>query len=169
MAELKQIVEALLFAAPSPLTVDRIKDVVETDGAAIREAIETLRKEYDETGRAFEIVELAGGYQALTRPDHAEAVQKMHAARADQKPSPAALDTLAIVAYKQPITRAEIEAIRGVQSGEILRGLMDRGLVRTTGRADTPGSPLLYATTRQFLEATGIARIQDLPKPEELK
>lgn len=167
MADVKRTIEALLFAAPSPLTVDKLKEIVGADAKEIRDAVDALKRDCD--GRSFEIVELAGGFQVLTRPEFAEAIQKMHAARADQKPTPAALDTLAIIAYKQPITRAEIEAIRGVQSGEILRGLMERGLIRTTGRADAPGAPLVYGTTRQFLEAAGIARIQDLPKPEELK
>jgi segregation and condensation protein B len=170
MDDVKKTVEALLFASASPLTVDRIREILpEAEPKAIREAIETLRRDYDEGGRAFGVEELAGGYQVLTRPAHAEAVAKLAAVRADQKPSPAMLDTLAIVAYKQPITRAEIEAIRGVQSGEILRGLLERGLLRITGRAEVPGAPLLYGTTKQFLDAVGVARIQDLPKPEELK
>jgi segregation and condensation protein B len=170
VAELKQTLEALLFSAPAPLTIERLREILpEVPPAQIRDAVQQLRQEYDAHGRAFAVEELAGGFQLLTRPEHGEAVAKLQGARADQKPTPAALDTLAIIAYKQPITRAEIEAIRGVQSGEILRGLLERGLIRITGRSDAPGAPLLYATTRQFLETVGVSKIQDLPKPEELK
>lgn len=170
MVDVKRTIEAVLFSAASPLTIDRIRQAVpEAEPKQIRQAIDELKREYDESGRAFDVAELAGGYQLLTRPEFGPNVQKLHAARTDQKPSPAALDTLAIVAYKQPITRAEIEAIRGVQSGEILRGLLDKGLVRILGRAEAPGAPLLYGTSKQFLNAVGIARIEDLPKPEELK
>jgi segregation and condensation protein B len=170
MEELRRIIEALLFAAPEPLTVSRIKTIVPgTEPADIAESIEELRREYDESGRAFQVVEVANGWQLTSRPDYAIWVDKLFEARGKARLSRAALETLAVVAYKQPVVRSAIEAIRGVNVDSVLRTLMERDLVRIVGRADGPGRPLLFGTTKEFLLRFGISRISDLPKLEEIE
>lgn len=160
--------EALLFASDEPLTVNRIHAVLpDASPTDIRSALEALGADCD--ARGFALEEIAGGYQMLTRPEHADIIAALRKARSDRRLSSAALETLAIVAYRQPIKRADIEAIRGVQSGEILRALMERGLVKITGRDSVPGNPVLYGTTDDFLNAFGLPSIQDLPKPEEVQ
>ena len=114
------------------------------------------------------LAQIAGGWRILTRPELAEVVQRLSKVRKQEKVTPAALETLAIVAYRQPVTNAEVEAIRGVQAGAMLRALVDRGLLRVTGRADQPGSPLQYGTTRDFLDKFGLESLKDLPRDGEL-
>jgi len=168
--DLKQAVEAVLFVSDEPLSVQRIRDLVPDAGMEeVRVALDDLRREYEASGRAFGIEEIAGGYQLLTRPRYADIIARLRKARADRKLSAAAMETLAIIAYKQPIRRVDIEAIRGVQSGEILRALMERNLVRIVGRDTAPGTPVLYGTSKEFLDVFGLNSIQDLPKPEEVK
>src|SRR5690606_33522853 len=118
--------------------------------------------------RSFRVEQVAGGYQILTRPQYKDAVAALHRTKQDNKLSPAAMETLAIVAYKQPILRAEIETIRGVACGEVLRSLMDRHLVKIVGRAEELGRPMLYGTTKTFLQVFGLGTLKDLPKAEEL-
>jgi segregation and condensation protein B len=162
--------EALVFATNEPLAPAAVRKIVPgATPARVRRWAETLQREYDERGRAFQLREIAGGWQILTRPEHAEAVQKMLKVKAEGKLSTAALETLAIVAYRQPINRADLEAIRGVGSGPLLRALMEKGLVKVTGKEETLGRPVLYGTTDRFLELLGLASVKDLPKPEELK
>lgn len=166
----RKVVEALLFASDSPMTPARIHEVVpEISTAAAREILEQLHADYEQAGRAFELVAIAEGYQLLTRPQYDEWIARLKKAKATPKLSGAALETLAIIAYKQPVRRVDIEAIRGVQSGELIRALMERGLVKLEGRADQPGSPLLYGTTKSFLDVLGLSSLSDLPKPEEVK
>jgi segregation and condensation protein B len=168
--DLKRIIEALLFSCDAPLTPAKIRDAIPRISAqAIRDAIDLLKAEYAQAGRAFELVEIAEGFQILTRPEYDDWIARLKKARAQAKLSAAALETLAIIAYKQPIRRVDIEAIRGVQSGELVRALMERGLIKITGRADQPGAPLLYGTTKDFLDAVGLQSLAELPKPEEVK
>ncbi len=170
MEELKRIIEALLFAAPEPLTLSRIKTIVPgTEAKDIIESIEELRKEYGGDARAFQIVEVANGYQLTTKPDYAIWVDKLFEARSKSRLSRPALETLAVVAYKQPVVRSTIESIRGVNVDGVLRTLMERDLVRIVGRTDGPGRPLLFGTTKEFLLRFGISRISDLPKLEEIE
>lgn len=170
MEELKRIIEALLFAAPEPLTLSRIKTIVPgTEAEDIIESIEELRKEYGGDARAFQIVEVANGYQLTTKPDYAIWVDKLFEARSISRLSRPALETLAVVAYKQPVVRSTIESIRGVNVDGVLRTLMERDLVRIVGRTDGPGRPLLFGTTKEFLLRFGISRISDLPKLEEIE
>jgi segregation and condensation protein B len=170
MEELRRIIEALLFAAPEPLTMSRIKAIVPgTEAPEITESIDELKREYDETRRAFQIVEVANGWQLTSRPDYAIWVDKLFESRSKGRLSRAALETLAVVAYKQPAVRTAIEAIRGVNVDSVLRTLMERDLVRIVGRADGPGRPLLFGTTKEFLLRFGISRISDLPKLEEIE
>ena len=167
--ELVQSVAALVYASPEPLSERRLGDLLEGPAPArVRAALETLGARLAATGLPLELREIAGGWQILTAPALGPTVQKLFQARKAERISAAALETLAVVAYRQPVTKAEIEAIRGVQAGPILRSLIDRGLVRVAGRADVPGHPLQYATTRAFLDRFGLASLDDLPRDSEL-
>jgi len=170
MEELRRIIEALLFAAPEPLTMSRIKTIVPgTEAGDITESIDELRKEYEQDARAFQIVDVANGWQLTSKPDYAIWVDKLFESRGKARLSRAALETLAVVAYKQPVVRSTIESIRGVNVDSVLRTLMERDLIRMVGRADGPGRPLLFGTTKEFLLRFGISRISDLPKLEEIE
>lgn len=159
--------EALLISLDKPASVARLAPSVGCDGpggaSVVRDAIDLLNRQYEETGRAFRIEQVAGGFRVMTLPAYSGAVATMHEARASNRLSRAAVETLAVVAYRQPITRAEIEAIRGVACGEVLRTLLERRLVAIAGRAEEVGRPMLYGTSRHFLEAFGLASIKDLP------
>jgi len=167
-SEQRRIVEALVLASPEPVTAARLASVVPdaTPGLA-RELVEELNREYAEQGRAFEIVEVAGGYQLRTRLDLASYVRELQPRRAVRL-SRASLETLAVIAYKQPVTRAEIEHVRGVDAGAVLRSLLERDLIRIAGHREIPGRPMLYATTRRFLEVFGLASLEDLPTLRDL-
>ncbi|MFT5422462.1 MAG: segregation and condensation protein B [Phycisphaerales bacterium] len=161
-------VEAILISLDRATPVDAIVDAVAVGQASIgpdeiRAAIGRLNTIYDDAGRAFRIEEVSGGYRLMTRPEHATAVAAFHRARSGTRLSRAALETLSIIAYRQPITRAQLEAIRGVGCGEVLRGLIDRRMVMVKGRAEELGRPMLYGTTRQFLDCFGLASVKDLP------
>ena len=167
--QLKNAVEALLFAADQPLTTRRIRDALKLgDGNAVRRAVLDLQREYAEADRGIQIEELAGGFRMLSNRRYGEHVERLHRGQRRTRLSQAALETLAIVAYKQPIHRADVEAIRGVQVDAVLRGLQERGLVRIVGRAELLGRPFLYGTTRRFLEAFGLRGLDELPNVEEL-
>lgn len=163
-------VEAVLFASDSPLTPARIAEAADLPGKRpVKQVVEMLNRRYEQTGAAFRIEPIAGGYQMLTRPEFHQVVGRLGKQKAQARLSQATMETLAIVAYRQPILRADVEAIRGVACGEILRGLMDKHLVRIVGRAEVIGRPMLYGTTRRFLEVFGLAGIEDLPNVEELR
>ena len=168
--EVKRIVEALLFAVQEPISVRKICEVVEdVEAKEIREVIQQLREEYDTHDRVFQIEEIANGFQLLSRPEYHEWISKIRKKSGESKLSQQALETLSIIAYKQPIIRAEIEAIRGVQSGQMIRTLIEKGLVKITGRDEVLGRPLLYGTTTKFLDHFGLKSIKDLPKVEDLE
>jgi len=167
---LKQSVEAILFTCDEPITLGKLKDlVVDAKPEEIKDALAQLKNDYDQTGRSFGLEEIAGGWQLLTRPQYADILSRLKKAKADRKLSAAALETLAIIAYKQPIKRVDVEAIRGAQSGELIRALMERNLVKIAGRDEVPGSPLMYGTSKDFLDTFGLKSIEDLPRPEEVK
>lgn len=169
-SEKKKIIEALLFATDFPITASKIKDVVkEIAPGEIKKCIEELSGEYESTGRSFSIQEVAGGYQVRTKPEYDQWFLRLKVSKDETKLSGAAMETLSIIAYKQPVMRAEIESIRGVDSSAIIRGLMDKGLVRLAGRAESLGHPILYGTSPRFLELLGLNSIRDLPKAAELK
>ena len=138
-----------------------------TSTKAIAQAIEQLNETYGQTDRSFRIEKVASGWQILTLPQFAEVLNVFHKTRNQTKLSPAAMETLAIIAYKQPLLRADVEAIRGVASGEIIRSLMERHLVKIVGRAEELGRPILYGTTKQFLEVFGLSDLKDLPQIEQ--
>lgn len=171
--EITPKVEAALLTSERALTSGKMAEALGLNfpGATkpVNEAIARLNGEYESTGRAFRIEQVAGGWQVMTLPEYADVLAALHKTKAQSKLSPAAMETLAIVAYKQPVLRAELEAIRGVACGETLRSLMERHLVKIVGRAEEIGRPMLYGTTKQFLEIFGLASLKDLPKVEELR
>jgi segregation and condensation protein B len=163
------LVEAALLAADEPLTARRLAQAAGlADGNEARRAVQRLAALYEKDGTAFQVEELAGGYQLLTRPEFHPWLARLRRGAAEVRLSPAARETLAIVAYRQPITRADVEAVRGVQSSEVLHLLMEKGLVRIAGRDDSLGRPVLYATTRKFLQLFGLKSLRDLPQAQEL-
>lgn len=160
----KQIVENLLFITDRPLKPSRIAEVVETVNAKrVLEIIQELAKEYEDTGRAIRILEVGGGYQMCTKPEYGRWVRRLYNEKMTTRLSNAALETLAIVAYKQPVTRAEMEMIRGVDVAAPLEKLLERGLVRVLGKRDTIGRPMVYGTTDEFLRLFGLNKISELP------
>ena len=163
--------EALLMTCDRPLTDARLAELLELEGGrkSLRAAIDGLNEQYETTGRAFRVERLAGGWQILTRAEFGPLLHRLHRDRQHSRLSPAAMDTLAIVAYRQPIIRAEIEAIRGVSCGEVLRSLLERRLLKIVGRAEELGRPMLYGTTRAFLTVFGLASSDDLPPVEGLQ
>ena len=167
--EQRRIVEGLLLAAAEPLTAQRLGELVpDASASLVRELVGELNAEYAEQGRGFEISEVAGGWQLRTCADLSAFVRALHPRRA-LRLSRAALETLAVVAYKQPLTRAEIEHVRGVDAGAVLRSLLERDLVRIAGHREIPGRPMLYATTRRFLEVFGLSALEDLPSLRDLQ
>jgi segregation and condensation protein B len=163
-----EVLEALLFASDEPLSAERIQEVLELgDAAEARALVQALRDQYAQGGRALAIVEVAGGYRMVTRPELAPWLMKLARSRSRQRLSRPALETLAIVAYRQPVSRPEVDALRGVNSEAVLESLLERRLIRIAGRKDAPGRPFLYETTREFLVAFGLRDLGDLPPWEE--
>ncbi|MGK9369048.1 SMC-Scp complex subunit ScpB [Melioribacter sp. Ez-97] len=171
------VVEALIFASDEPLPANEIVNAIkEIDGAdidisvqEIDEAVNALNEKYDMNGHAFKILRIANGYIYATKPDHAKYVGFLSTEKSKRRLSQAALETLAIIAYKQPITKPELEAIRGVNSDYTLNTLLEKNLITIKGRAETVGRPLLYGTTDEFLKYFGLNNISDLPKPREIE
>jgi segregation and condensation protein B len=163
-------IEAILFATDTPLSPAKLAEVACLEGGrrAARKAVEILNERYAAAGCAFRIESLAGGYQMMTLPEYNDVLARLLKVRNESKLTQAGLETLAIIAYKQPILRADVEAIRGVSTGEVVRTLMEKGLVKIVGRAEEIGRPMLYGTTRRFLEVFGLSSLADLPKVEEL-
>ena len=165
----KRIVEALLFVSDKPVSIDALKDVLkEVDPTEIRTLVEELNSEYLTQGRSFNIKEIAGGFQMLTDPLYSRWISALYKRPSDRLSGPS-LETLAIIAYRQPITRADIEAIRGVNIDGVVKTLEDRNLIRTKGRVDGPGRPILYGTTSEFLKHFGLKSLEELPKLKEFK
>ena len=162
--------EALLFSTHHPLTAAQIADVLGLPvSKGVKQSVAELNAAYEESGRSFRIEQVAGGYQMLTLPQFGPLLVKLHAREADTKLTKPAQETLAVIAYKQPVLRTDIEAIRGVSCGETIRSLMEKRLVKISGRAELPGRPILYGTTRRFLESFGLNSLKDLPQPEGLE
>ncbi|MEN3368349.1 MAG: segregation and condensation protein [Verrucomicrobiota bacterium] len=179
-----QVIEALLFAAPKPLTTGELLAAIKGAGDAdelmpnefartkepeVAAALEQLKMDYVQRGRAFQLAEKAEGWQLASDPAYASWVRQLFPAAKPARLTPPSLETLAIVAYRQPITRADVEAVRGVAVDGVLQSLMERGLVKIAGRAEMPGRPLLYETTQFFLEHFGLRDLNELPNAEELR
>ncbi len=168
MSPLAQLLEAALFASSSPATLEGLGALdPEASTEELTAALTELRDRYED-GHALELVEVAGGWQLLTRPEYAAAIERAQVASRPQRLSAAALETLALVAYRQPITRADIEEIRGVSVGSILKTLLERGLIDVVGKAPGLGRPLLYGTTPAFLEHFALRHLGELPRADEL-
>ena len=162
--------EAVLFLAREPLSTRKLANLAKlADGTEARTLIKQLRKRYDQRSSALQAVEVAGGIQLLTRSHLASWIRRLHGGPEEFRLSAPALETLAVVAYQQPIVRAEIEAVRGVQCGEILRVLMERDLLRIVGRAEELGRPFLYGTTKKFLQIFGLRRLDQLPPVDQIR
>lgn len=164
-----RVIEALLFASDAPLTAADMARADESfDEDLVEASIQELRAEYERAGNAVQIYEIASGYQLLTRPEYARYLERFATVPQPGRLSAAALEALAIIAYRQPIGRAEVEEIRGVASSGVLRTLQDRALIDVVGRGEGLGRPLLYGTTDRFLEHFGFRSLDDLPRPDEL-
>jgi segregation and condensation protein B len=164
----KPIIEALLFSSSQPLPAKKIKALLR--GAGIQnlpKLIKEINEECEEKDVIWRIEELAGGYVMMTLPDYAPWVKKLQTKKNDDRLTQAALESLAVVAYRQPITRAEVDAVRGVSSGSLLKTLIEKGLLRIAGQAEVPGRPLLYGTTQKFLDVFGLGSLKELPKDQD--
>ncbi len=169
MEDLKNIIESLLFVADEPLTIERLKQIITgAESKALREALDELTVDYETRQGGFYLNPVAGGYQIRTRPQYREWIKRLLQPK-PQRLSKAALETLAIVAYKQPVIRSDIEHLRGVDCGGVLRVLLERKFIRVLGRKEIPGRPLIYATTKRFLEVFGLQNLKDLPTPREIE
>lgn len=169
MENLKAIVESLIFVAGEPVSLDRLKRVLAPAAAdEIRQALIELIAEYDQRAGGFRLKEVAGGYQFRTRPEFNEWIKQLLRPKSPRL-SKAALETLALIAYKQPIIRSDIEHIRGVDCGGVLRVLLERNLIRVLGRKEIPGRPLIYGTTKHFLAVFDLKDLKDLPTPKEIE
>jgi len=168
--EIKATFEALLFVSHDPLTMEKLASVIEgVPKATLKATMQTLQAEYEQTGRGLFITEVAGGFVMVTRPEQHVAIKRLSKAKTTSKLSRSALESLAIIGYKQPITRGDIEKIRGVETSGVLRTLLDQKMIRIVGRQEIPGRPMLYGTGKQFLQRFGLRDLRDLPPLKELK
>jgi segregation and condensation protein B len=166
--EIKAIIEALIFVSGEPITLNRIKDVIDgADKKTIETLASELKDEFNKEHNGLQLVEVANGYQLTTRPEYAPWIKKLNKIKLASKLSKPALETLAIIAYKQPIIRPEIEKIRGVDSGGVIKTLLERKIIKIIGRMDIVGKPILYSTTPEFLQYFGLKDLSDLPTLKE--
>lgn len=166
--QLARQIEALLVATDEPLTLERICEITGCGTESAEQAIQRINVELNAAGHAMEVGSLAGGYRIITDPNLGDVVSQLFEGRRQSRLSRAALESLAVIAYRQPVTRAQVEAVRGVNSDSAVRTLLERGLIRITGRHETPGRPLLYGTTDFFLEYFGLGALEHLPRMEEI-
>ncbi len=168
--EIKSILEAVLFVSSDPITVDKFSMVLEgMPKAQIVHTLRVMQSDYEQEGRGLQLSEVAGGYLLATRPDCAPYIRRLMKTKSSSKLSRSALETLAIISYKQPITRLDIEKLRGVETSGVLKTLLDQKLVRIVGRQDVPGRPILYGTSKQFLLRFGLRDLRDLPPLKEIQ
>ncbi|MDR4495667.1 MAG: SMC-Scp complex subunit ScpB [Nitrospirales bacterium] len=168
--EVKGALEALLFISHESLTFEKLAGILgDVPKPLLKTIIHSLQADYENNMRGLQIVEVAGGFQFVTRPEHSWAIKRLTKSKPTSKLSRSALETLAIIGYKQPLTRADIERIRGVETSGVLRTLLDQKLVRIVGRQDVPGRPILYGTSKQFLQRFGLRDLRDLPPLKEFK
>lgn len=167
--ELKFVIEALLFASERPLTVEQIKQAFDEklSDQDVSESLQALKADYETQGRGFRLFEIAGGYQLVTDPRFGSYLKKFYQEREKKRLSQASLETLSVIAYRQPVTRADIEFIRGVNVDGAIKTLLEKGLVKIVGRKEVPGRPMLYGTTKEFLDHFGLSAVKDLPSLAE--
>lgn len=164
----KSVIEALLFASDKPLTIEQAKNVLDNlEASEVRAILERLKSEYEQSNRGIRIIEVAGGFQMATAPEVATFLKKLFKQRHADKLSKPALETLAIIAYKQPVTKFEIASLRNVNVDGVIDNLLDKNLVRISGRKKAPGRPFVFGTTKQFMEYFGLKSLEELPKMEE--
>ena len=168
MKDFEQIIEALLFASPEPLTQKKINTIFDADPPDLDKYTEKLKKKYQKNDNAFEILNVAGGYQIRTRSEYDFFIRRLIIKSGQFYLSQAALESLSIIAYKQPISRLNIEGIRGVDCAGVLKTLLKKSLIKISGREDSPGRPLIYKTTDNFLKSFGLNKLSDLPKLKEI-
>ena len=167
-AEAKRIIEVLLFASEKPISIEQFKEVlIELDSRDIRALALELKSEYENLGKTFKVYEVAGGFQMATEPTYAEILKKFYKAKFKDRLTRPSLETLAIIVYRQPITRSNIEDIRGVNVDGVIKTLLERSLIRVVGRKDAPGRPIIYGTTKEFLDRFGLNSLSELPKLSE--
>lgn len=167
--EIVRRLAALLFASPEPLSLGKLVEFLKRpERPRVRAALEELQRRFEGADLPIQVRGIRGGHTLMTTPDVAETLSAMVRGKTIERVSPAALETLSVIAYRQPVTKAEVEAIRGVQAGPVLRSLVDRGLVKVVGRADVPGHPLQYGTTQEFLDRFGLRGLDELPRDSEL-
>lgn len=172
MAEnnVKSVIEALLFSCDQPLPIDKIRDVLDNmEAVEVRRIIEELKGDCEKSNRGIRIVEIAGGFQMITTPELAPFLKKFYKYKKVERLSKPALETLAIIAYKQPVSKMEIESLRNVNIDGVIKSLLDKNLIRISGRRRAPGNPYVYGTTRKFLEYFGLKGLEDLPKIENFQ
>ena len=167
-SEAKSIIEAILFAADRPISPIQFAGLLEMDVTTAEDILLQIQREYDETGRSFQVIEIANGFQICTRDEYASWIKKFYTIEVSSRLSVSSLEALAIVAYKQPVTRAEIEEIRGVNSDSVIRTLLEKNLIRVIGRKEALGRPLVYGTTTDFLIHFGLRDLSELPLIEEI-
>lgn len=169
MEDLRAVIEALLFASDTPLGADRIRDIIgEVERGEIARVLADLQREYEERKGGFQLFEVAAGFQFRSRPELAPWIKKLRGLKPSML-SPAALETLAVVAYRQPVVKADVDRVRGVDVSGVLKGLLEKKLVRMLGRKDVPGKPIMYGTTKKFLEVFNLKDLTELPTLRELK
>ncbi len=169
-SQAKSIIEAVIFAANEPVSVEQLARLLdELDGDTVAQLIYELQKEYDATGRSFQIVEIANGFQICTRNQYADWIRRFYTTELSSRLTVSALEALAIIAYKQPVTRAEVEEVRGVNSDSVIRTLSERNLVKIIGRKQAPGRPMIYGTTTDFLMHFGLRDLSELPSVDEIE
>jgi segregation and condensation protein B len=169
-SSLKNIVEALVFASDVPISENKIAALIEdTTPGAVKKTIDELNAEFSKENRSFFITRIGGGFQVNTRKDMSPWIKKLFKGKTRPRLSQAGLESLAIIAFKQPISRVEVDAIRGVHSGGVLKNLLERNLIAISGRGSGAGKPLLYGTTKEFLQYLGVNDVSDLPKPKEIE
>ena len=169
-SQAKSIIEAVIFAANEPVSVDQLARLLdELDSDTVAQLIYELQKEYDSTGRSFQIVEISNGFQICTRDQYAEWIRRFYTTELSSRLTVSALEALAIIAYKQPVTRAEVEEVRGVNSDSVIRTLMERNLVKVIGRKQAPGRPMIHGTTTDFLMHFGLKDLSELPSVDEIE
>ncbi|MCH8271620.1 MAG: SMC-Scp complex subunit ScpB [Candidatus Marinimicrobia bacterium] len=165
-----KIIEAIIFASPEPISEGRIKDCIEgTEDLDVDSKVNELNDEYEKNGRSFRIINVAGGYQMTTLPDYEQWVRRVFVSRGRLRLSAQALETLSIVAYRQPVSKPTMESIRGISCDGVIKTLLERTLITIKGREDSPGRPILYGTTNEFLRYFGLINLKDLPKLKEIE